>query len=43
MAVRGKSIVHCHGKNKGKVIHTYSSHAAAVRAHKAMMAKRRKK
>ena len=42
MSVRGKSVVHCHGKNKGKVIHTYKSHAAAVRAHRAIMANQKK-
>lgn len=42
MSVRGKSVVHCHGKSKGKVIHTYKSHSAAVKAHRAMKAKTKK-
>lgn len=40
MTVRGKSILHCHGKSKGKKLRTYKSHGAAVRAHRAMQAKR---
>ena len=40
MSVRGKRLVHCHGKSKGKTIRKYRSHAAALRAHRAIMAKR---
>ena len=41
MSVRGKSVVHCHGKDKGKVIRTYKTHAAAVAAHNRMKRKKR--
>lgn len=43
MTVQGKALVHCHGKDKGKVIRRYSSHKKAVSAHRAIMAKRKKK
>jgi len=42
MTVRGKSIVHCHGKNKGKVYRTYKSKAKARAAHRAIMANKKK-
>lgn len=35
--IRGKSIYHCHGKEKGKIYRTYETHAKAVAAHKAIM------
>ena len=38
MTVKGKAVVHCHGKNKGKVIKRHKTHAAAVRQHKAIQA-----
>lgn len=41
--IKGRSIIHCHGKKKGKVLHTYKSHAAAVRAHRAIMANKKKR
>lgn len=34
---KGRTVYHCHGKNKGKKIRTYSSVAKAKRAHRAMM------
>jgi len=43
MSVRGKSVVHCSGKNKGKIIKTHKSRAAAVRQHKAIMANKKKR
>jgi len=42
MSVKGRTLYHCHGKSKGKKIRTYKSHAAAVRAHRAIMAKKNK-
>ena len=39
----GKSIYHCHGKRKGKLIHTYKTVAKAKAAHKAMAINRKKK
>ena len=41
--IRGKTLYHCHGKNRGKKIMTYKSKAKAQAAHKAIMAKRKKK
>lgn len=41
--IKGRSIVHCHGRDKGKVLRTYRSHAAAVRAHRAIMASKKKR
>lgn len=38
MTVRGKTVVHCHGRSKGKVISRHKSHKAAVKAHRAMQA-----
>jgi hypothetical protein len=33
---KGRSIYHCHGKDKGKKYRTYSSEKRAKRAHRAM-------
>ena len=38
----GYATVHCHGKDKGKPLHTYSSVAKAKSAHRAIMAKKKK-
>jgi len=38
MTVSGKTVKHCHGKDKGKVIKRHKTHAAAVKHHKAIMA-----
>lgn len=43
MSVKGKRVVHCHGKNKGKTISKHKTHKAAVKKHKAIMAKKDKK
>ncbi len=43
MTVRGNAIYHCRGKNKGKLFRRYRSHKAALRAHRAIMANRRKR
>lgn len=43
MSVKGKRVVHCHGKHKGKTISKHRSHRAAVKAHRAIMANKKKK
>lgn len=43
MTVKGRTIYHCHGKNKGKKLHTYKSKSAALRAHRAIMASKKKR
>jgi hypothetical protein len=43
MTVRGKSLYHCHGRDKGKKIRTYKTRAKAQAAHRAIMAKRKGK
>lgn len=40
MTVKGKSIIHCSGKDKGKTFKTYSSHKKAIKVHRAIMAKK---
>lgn len=42
MAVKGKRVVHCHGKKKGKTIKTHKTHAAAVKHHRAIQANKHK-
>lgn len=42
MTVKDKTVVHCHGKNKGKVISRHKTHKAAVKAHRAIMANKKK-
>lgn len=37
MTVKGKSIYHCSGSDKGKKMATYSSNAKAKEVHKAIM------
>jgi len=39
----GRTIKHCHGKDKGKKIRTYKDVATAKRAHRAMMSKKKRK
>jgi len=43
MSVRGRSVVHCSGKNKGKVIKTHSTRAKALAQHRAIMANKKRK
>ena len=43
MTVKGRLIMHCHGRNKGKVFRKYSSAKKARAAHRAIMANRKKK
>lgn len=38
----GKTIKHCHGKDKGKTLHTYPTVAKAKKAHRAIMANEKK-
>jgi len=40
---KGKTIYHCHGKNKGKVLHTYKTVKKAKAAHRAIMANRKRR
>ena len=37
---KGKSVYHCHGKDKGKKIRTYGSVKKAKAAHRAMSRKK---
>jgi len=43
MTVKGKSIYHCSGKDKGKKYRTYSSHAKAMEVHRAIQANKHSK
>lgn len=43
MTVRGKTIYHCHGKDKGKKLATYKDEGTAKRVHRAIMAKKKGK
>lgn len=38
---KGRTIYHCHGKDKGKVLRRYSSVAKAKAAHRAIMANKK--
>ena len=40
---RGRTILHCHGAKKGKKLRTYGSVGKAKRAHRAIMAGRKKR
>jgi len=37
--IRGRTLYHCHGSDKGKKIATYESHAKALEVHRAIMAR----
>lgn len=39
----GWDVVHCHGKDKGKVIARHGSRLAALKQHAAIMANKKKK
>ena len=41
MTVKGKSIYHCSGKDKGKKVATYKSAKVAKKVHGMIMAKKR--
>jgi len=38
----GYSVVHCHGKNKGKIIKTFKTKKQAERMHRAIQANKKK-
>ena len=42
MTVKGRTVRHCHGKKKGRVIKRHKTRAAAKRQHRAIMANKRK-
>lgn len=42
MTVKGKRVVHCHGKNRGKTISKHRTHKAAVKAHRAIQANKKR-
>lgn len=42
MTVKGKTVMHCHGKKKGKIIKKHKTHAVAVRHHRAIMSNKKK-
>lgn len=43
MSVRGRTVVHCHGKKKGKVIARHKTKKAARRHHRAIVANKKRK
>lgn len=43
MTIKGRSIYHCSGSNKGKKYRTYSSAKKAKKVHRAIMANRKKR
>jgi len=43
MTVKGKTVYHCHGKKKGKVIKRHPTRAKALAHHRAIMANKKKK
>lgn len=42
MSVRGTAVVHCHGKDKGKVIKRFNTREKALAMHQAIMANKNK-
>jgi len=42
MTVKGRRVVHCHGKNKSKTISRHRTHKAAVKAHRAIQANKKR-
>ncbi len=38
---KGRTVYHCHGKDKGKPIHTYPTEEKAEAAHRAMKSKKK--
>lgn len=43
MTVKGRTVRHCRGKDKGKKIKSHKTRAAALRHHRAIMASKRRK
>jgi len=41
MTVKGRTIYHCHGKDKGKKLATYKNAKTAKKVHRMIMAKRK--
>jgi len=41
MTVKGRTIYHCHGKDKGKKLATYKSAKTAKKVHRMIMAKKK--
>jgi hypothetical protein len=41
MTVKGKTIYHCHGKDKGKKLATYKTEKVAKAIHRKIMAKKK--
>ena len=42
MSVKGKTIYHCHGKDKGKKLATYKTSKVAKKIHSMIMASKKK-
>lgn len=42
MTVKGRTVVHCHGKDKGKPIKTHATAAKAHAQHRAIQANKKK-
>lgn len=42
MVVKGKQVLHCHGKDAGKPIATLGSHKKAVAMHRAIQANKKR-
>lgn len=42
MSVKGKKVLHCRGKNKGKVIKKFKTKREAIAIHRAIMANKKK-
>jgi hypothetical protein len=43
MTVEGRTVKHCSGKKKGKVIKKHKTRKAALRQHRAIMASKRRR
>lgn len=43
MSVRGRSVVHCRGSRRGRVIKTHKTRAGALRQHRAIQANKKRK
>ena len=43
MTVKGRTVYHCHGKDKGKVIKRHKTRAKALRHHRAIQANKRRR
>jgi len=43
MSVRGKAVVHCHGKNKGKIIKRFKTKKKALAMHREIQANKKRR